>query len=474
MFIRFAISIILFTGLEPYVNTPTLLTQQMVDEAGTQLVIKKNYSLGGKTIVFPMGTTLVFKGGKIDDGEIIGNNTKIKMSQKTPAFGTKVLIAGKWDMAEVRDTWFDFDSSPDFVSNQLINNMLSFSDDDSFCHVIFDEKRTYYFELPYRGRTDIGNVVSFRTTSSGKKKRDYSEIYNEEYDGLKIFTIPSNTHLTVNSTIKMLPTSVGAYFVFWEYGKENIIIDGSGVIAGDNNWHKYDHPFTGKTYFGEWGHVFKCFRCSNFTFKDITISDAFGDCIMYSGSFFSNESGNRWASNLVLDNVKILRARRNGVAVGARNVIIRNCHFEGCGRKEVKGTSPRCAIDFEPDRVSYYPEIGNQDVLMEDCTFKDNYFDLSSYLNNLKKYGRIATTIRNCKFTSKIRIQGTYWMRFENCFIPFVCNTKDSRSIMLYSRHMEFINCEFGEYDTSIIGKASKVYNKYTNCKFNTKTSHSS
>ena len=474
MFLQVIVPILLFFSAGAYENTALLLTQKTVDEAGSQLVIKKNYTLGGKTITLPENTVLVFKGGKLDNGEIIGNHTKIKMSQNRPAFGTKILIAGNWDVPEVKDSWFDFDESPSFVSNCLINNMLSFSNDASPCHIIFDEKRIYYFELPYKGRSDIGNVVSFRITSNGTKKRDYSEIYNKEYDGLKIFTIPSNTHLTVNNTLKMLPTGVGAYFIFWEYGKENITIDGTGVISGDNDWHRYDQPFTGKTSFGQWGHVFKCFRCSNFTFKDITITDSFGDCIMYSGSFFPDEKEDRWASNLTLENVKIMRARRNGVAIGARNVIIRNCHFEGCGTKEVRGTSPRCAIDFEPDRVSSFPEIGNQDVLMENCTFKDNYFDLSSYLNNLKDYGKIATTIKNCRFSSKIRVQGTYWMRFENCYIPFVYNTKDSRSLMLYSRHMEFDNCEFGEYDTSIVGTASKVFNKYTNCKFNTAPSRSS
>ena len=50
MFIRFAVSIILFTGLGSYVSTPTMLTQRMVDEAGTQLVIEKKYSLGGKAV----------------------------------------------------------------------------------------------------------------------------------------------------------------------------------------------------------------------------------------------------------------------------------------------------------------------------------------------------------------------------------------------------------------------------------------
>lgn len=450
-----------------------ILTQKMLNDAKGTFVIKDNYNLLGQKIVIPDGLKLSFSGGSIDNGELCGTDSDIDVKGSRPVFGLDIKISGTWRVKEVHDGWFAFSNSPDFVSNQLINNLLAFSNDFTHCHIILNEDRVYFFELPYKGRADIGELISYRIVDE-KKKRNYSEIINDEYAFLRIFTIPSNTHLTINNTLKMLPTGLGAYFVFWEYGKKNVIIDGFGTIAGDNDWHRYDSPFSGKKHFGEWGHIFKCIRCNGFTFKDITLCDSFGDCIMYSGSRYPNEKDSRWASNLTMNNVKILRARRNGVAVGARHVRIENCHFEGCGTKQIKGTSPRCAIDFEADQLKKYPEIGNQDVLMENCSFKDNYFDISSYNNCMKDYGKTATVIRNCKFTSKIRIQAVYWMKFENCYIPFVYNTKDSRSVMLFSRHMEFINCEFGEYDTSIIGKASKVYNKYTNCKFNTKTSHSS
>ena len=420
----------------------SVLTEAMLKESNGVFIVKKSYSLLGKKIEVPNGLKLVFEGGSIDNGTLIGNNTVVEVNQKRPAFGLDIVITGTWNVPEVRDGWFDFNPSQDYVSNQIINNILSFSNDSTLCHIIFEEDRRYFFELPYKGRADIGDMISYRIVD-GKKKRNYSEIINDEYDFLRIFTIPSNTHMTVNNTLKMLPTGLGAYFVFWEYGKENITIDGTGTIAGDNDWHRYDSPFSGKKHYGEWGHIFKCIRCDGFTFKDITLSDSFGDCIMYSGSRYPDEKNSRWASNLIIENVKIIRARRNGVAVGARDVIIRNCYFEDCGSKKVKGTSPRCAVDFEPDRIKTFPETGNQNVLMENCTFKDNYFDVSSYMNNLKDYGSIATTIKNCHFHSMIRIQATYWMRFENCYIPFVYNTKDSRSFILYSRHIEFVDCEF-------------------------------
>ncbi len=264
----------------------------------------------------------------------------------------------------------------------------------------------------------------------------------------------------------MLPTNVGAYFVFWENGKENVTIEGCGTIAGDNKEHLYTSPYAGKYYYGEWGFLFRCFRCKNFVFRGITLKDAFGDCIIYQGSHLADESGPRFADGLLMENVKIIGARRNGVAIGARNVVIRNCHFEGCGIEAAHGTPPRCAIDFEPDGIKNYPEIGNQNVLMEKCTFKDNYYDIGSYRNNLSNYGQLAATIKDCVFSAPLKIQGTYWMRFENCYIPFVWNSKDDKSILINSKNHEFVNCEFGQWDGPI--KKRVKHNTYINCRFNT------
>lgn len=446
----------------------TVLTQQMVDAVRDSLVISRDLSLEGAEIVLPKDLTLVFRGGSLDGGTLVGNGCRLRVLQETPLFGLSLRISGVWDVPEVFDWWFSFDATEGAVSNQIIENALAFSSDSTFCHIWFDADRIYYFELPYKGRADLGEMISYRMVD-GKKKRNYYELGMDAYSFLRIFTIPSNTHLTVNNQLKMLPTSVGAYYVFWEFGKEKVTVDGHGTIAGDNDWHRFDSPMSGKTYYGEWGHLFKCVRCSDFVFKDITLADSFGDCIMYSGSYYPDDTGERWASGLSVENVKILRARRNGMSIGARNVVIRNCHFEGCGSKQIRGTAPRSAIDFEPDYVRKYPETGNQDVLMEKCTFKDNHFDVASYMNNMWGYGKVATVVRDCVFASPLKIQGTFWMLFENCYIPFVWNSKDSeRSVMLFSRHMEFVNCEFAVYDTSIFKDVKYISNKYRNCKFNT------
>lgn len=446
-----------------------LLTQKMLDQAGGSFVVKKDYTAKGAKLYLANKQELLFEGGSIDDAELVGNHSLVKVKGTKPAFGKKIIISGIWDVKEAYDGWFAFEEGKGFLSNQLIKNMLAFSNDNTFCHLFFEEKRVYYFELPYKGNAKLGDEFSYHIKEDGKKKRHYGDMYNEKYSFLRIFTIPSNTKITLHSTLQMLPTNVGAYFVFWEHGKQNVTIEGTGTIAGDNKEHLYNCPFAGSKYYGEWGFLFRCFKCKNFVFRGITLRDAFGDCLIFQGSHIDNEKGTRYAEGLLIENVKIIGARRNGIAIGARNVVIRNCHFEGCGITSAHGTPPRCAIDFEPDKVKSYPEIGNENVLMEKCTFKNNYYDVGSYRNNLSEYGKLATTIKNCIFTAPLKIEGTYWMRFENCYIPFVWNSKDDKSILRYSKHMEFIDCEFGQLDLSVVELATKNYNKYTRCKYNTK-----
>lgn len=447
---------------------PVLLTQDMINAAGSTFYVTKDYIADGAVLHLGNRQKLVFNGGSFDQMILVGNHSRLEVKGKKPVFGKNVCIKGIWDVREAHDGWFVYEEGTDFIANQLIKNMLAFSNDSSYCHLFFEEDRTYYFELPYHGDAAVGDMFTYHIRN-GKKIRHYGELYDDNYSFLRIFTIPSNTKITLNNTMQMLPTGLGAYFVFWEYGKENVIIEGNGTIAGDNKVHDYTTPFTNAKFYGEWGHIFRCFKCKNFVFKGITLRDSFGDCLMFQGSQLPDECGVRYADGLLVENVSIIGARRNGMAIGARNVVIRKCCFVGCGSDAAKGTSPRSAVDFEPDDIVYYSEIGNQNVLMENCTFIDNYYDVASYSNNLVDYGKVATTIKNCVFTAPLKITNTFWLRFEKCYIPFIWSEKDSASKSLYSKYLEFLDCDFGPVDYGTINTWTKMSNTFTNCKYNIK-----
>lgn len=64
-------------------------------ESNTRLVIDKVFNLGGKTIRFGANDTLVFKGGILENGIIVGNDTYVEAPEK-PIF-QRLSLAGSWN-----------------------------------------------------------------------------------------------------------------------------------------------------------------------------------------------------------------------------------------------------------------------------------------------------------------------------------------------------------------------------------------
>lgn len=443
-------------------NNVYILTQSTVDKKKGIFIINQHYDLDGKTIVFPKGLVIKFRKGKIDNGVIVGTNTKIQIDKNACVFGKNISIQGSWSVNEIYDKWFEFDSNPNFVANSIIRNILALSSDDEFCHIFFNENRIYYFKLQTRRAPNIGNSLSY---NKEKKRHNYSELFEEKYADHRLFTIPSNTWMTINSKFQMLPTNQGLYFVFFECGKKNITIDGKGRISGEVRDHLFTDPFFNKThYYGEWGYIFKCLKCENFVLRDIELSDSFGDLISYGSYPVEDETVERCSKGLLVENVKFVRARRNGISVAAKNVIIRGCLFRNCGIDEIKGTDPRAAIDFECDYVLKFHGIGNENVLMENCVFNNNKHDVSATNVNIPNYGKTAVTIRNCHFSSPIRLNATpQWIKFENCIIPSFTNRNGKIDMASPIRYVEFKNCNIKSMPELMY--TSKWHNKFDRCK---------
>ena len=144
---------------------------------------------------------------------------------------------------------------------------------------------------------------------------------------------------------------------------------------------------------------------------------------------------------MIIENVKIKYARRNGVVIGAQNVVIQNTLFEGCGIDSIRGTAPRAAIDFEPDGVRTYPETGNDSVYMRNCIFINNKYDVSSTFNNLENFNKVATHISNCEFTAPLRLNTTNWIEFNNCVISDITNYQNKITEKTPIKHITFKNC---------------------------------
>ena len=436
-----------------------LLEQANINKPNTVYVVRYDFCLGGATITLPKNSTLKFEGGSIDNGTIVGNNSCIISDIDKTILGKDLVIEGTWNIEHIYDKWFAFDSSADFLSNQIITNILALSNDNVYNTIHFDANRTYYFELPYKGRANLGDDV----------RPDYWKLNTPDYDFLRIFTgFTSNTHFIVNNTIQMLPTNQGAYFIFHIENKENITISGTGAINGDAKDHLYTDSFAGTDYYGEWGHVLNFRSCNNVVVRDITIGYAFGDGIALGNAAYNNngvKEAGLATKNVTIDAVKVLYARRNGISLGGNNYTITNVYFEGNGSDTIKGTAPMAAIDFENDYVDIEPSGLCTNVSMNNCKFKDNKYDVSSTIrDDLYEVPRgELVNISDCNFTSPLRLNRTNGLTFSNCHIVGITNVDNSIAAWYVSKDLVFNNCVFDELNPYLAISAEEQNKKFIN-----------
>ena len=74
-------------------------------EADSTYHIRHDIDLGGRQILLEEGTTIVSEGGIIDNGTLVGNNTKIVGDSTRQLFGNDLQLYGSWDIA-ARPEWF--------------------------------------------------------------------------------------------------------------------------------------------------------------------------------------------------------------------------------------------------------------------------------------------------------------------------------------------------------------------------------
>lgn len=433
--------------------------QNKFNKPNTIYKVTKDLDLNHCVLTIPEGCTLQFDGGTISNGSLSGNFTKIIADSSTVIFGQQIHIEGSWDIADIYDEWFWFDTDPSYISNDTIKNILALSNDSINNTIHFDASRTYYFKHVYEGKANLGDDV----------RPDYWKLETEEYSFLRIFTgLTSNTHLIINNTLQMLPTNQGAYFIFHVIHKDNIEISGTGAINGDAKDHLYTDPFAGIYYYGEWGYGFDFRSCSNIVIRDITIGYCFGDGIGFGNYVHEDNTADDACRDVIVDNVKILYARRNGISLGGENYSITNVYFEGCGSDSIKGTAPKCAIDFENDHIATNPTGICRNCVMDSCKFKDNAYDMSSTIRD--DWATIPNgtliTISNCNFTAPLRLNRTHGITFNSCHIVGISSHDNSITAWYASSNLTFNSCIFDELNPYLTTTAKVQGKTFNNCVF--------
>jgi len=268
-----------------------------------QIIIDRNVDLKGGECKLPNSMTLVFKGGIVKNGTIVGNNTKI--DSKGVAFD-HVLIDGYWNVPVI---------STDLFVDLGYNNAL--------------------IELFALLNPNMHNKITI-------KEGNYP--INARGEWSRILRVGSNTDLIINGTITLQPNSYKGCDIIFVEGHD-ITITGKGIIKGDKHTHTGDK--------GEWGMGINVHNSHNVKIKGLTIRDCWGDCI-YVGTN---------STSVTIEDCKLMHGRRQGISVTSANrVVIRKCSISG-----IQGTAPEYAIDIEPNNGDTVDNVLIERVKIRDC-----------------------------------------------------------------------------------------------------------
>ena len=289
-----------------------VLYQDMINKENTIYEIRYEFDLNGATITIPQGCILQFDGGKLKNGTLIGQNTKLKY---TETIFYNIEIQGEWVVPKIYSYLYDD------IENDNLYNLLALQNEKIYNYIYIDGNNEY--------------IVTPRNLTG--------------------LIINSNCTIEINANIRLNITDNSRTSFILQTWKPNIGIDniiknvhikGSGTLIGNFNkdMNNYNSSSCG----------LRLFYCENAIVEGIKIKDTQGDSVIVSIG----------CDNIIINNVHVSNYARNGYAIiGGRQVILSNCVAKDGGY-----TDPYAAIDVEPNAsTDLYTYIENN-VLIENFT----------------------------------------------------------------------------------------------------------
>ena len=325
----------------------------------TKYIVRGNCSLNDAKIRVGSDCIIILDGGKLRNGEIVGNDTYITIS-KGDRFFSDITFSGSFIMPIIKSDYFAIDET-------------------TLCDM---------FDLTSK---TIKNDVYIND--------NLSVTIPSEWNG--VVTTKSNTNIYVNAAITLNANSFKGGNVFYIRDCHDVTISGNGKIVGDLLTHEGNE---GECIYG----VF-IRNSENISIKNITCEYFWGDGIyIYPGSI--DEKAVPICRNIVIDGVTCNSNRRQGISiVGGENIVIKNSRLINTGI--IRGTAPSSGIDIEPAGGAIADNI-----TIECCVFNNNgnTADCPSDLQVVNNYG--AVSIKRC------RLQNFFYghadnINFEDCEI---------------------------------------------------------
>ena len=283
-------------------------------------VIKYDFDLNNQNVTVPENCVLDFDGGSLSNGTLRGQNTSIIAKEY---IFDNINTAGSWNIPYISSRLFK-----DLSGNNALRQLFNLTKEDIVNDVVI-EKESYNY------------VFSFSTLWEA---------------GIQV---KSNTNIRIDGTITVSPNGLNGYRTFFVNGKTNIRIYGSGSLIGDAEGHDYTatQEYGGQTLSShEYCHGIVIYDTENINVENLLIKDFPGDGIALANV---NTSA---INNSYVQGVKIDNCGRNGMSIVQNLCIIENCEISNITR-----TSPRAAIDIEPNNST----ITNSSIIIRNNYLHD-------------------------------------------------------------------------------------------------------
>lgn len=361
------------------------------NKPGTHFLITDPINLNKETVELPVNSILIFSGdGRIINGIIKGNDSEIR-AERNLIFDN-IEVEGEWANRVVYSEWVPMKKG-NIDNSASLRNLMSLCKGDRFTHLYVQE--------------GIFSVAAQKGTAPIK--------------------VPSNTYWHNAATIKLLPNSFEKFYIVYLNMVDNVTIDG-GSFVGDALNHK------GTT--GEWGHGIKCGGATRVKLLNLTCSYCWGDGIdLIEG--IQNGSVSRICNNIIIDNVKCLNNRRQGMSIeAASNVRVSNSEFAYTGTPLF--SSPGAGVDIEPWDNSC-DKVWN--ISLINCLLHDNKNYDFICEPNIQKKERYRTlknniVISGCKMGVAL-IKYVYGVKIINSSIDSDLAMTMAEDIMIKDSHVE-------------------------------------
>ena len=319
--------------------------------------IVHDVDLKGKVCEIPAGVTLSMNGGRIRNGVLLGNETKMKGKG---IFFNRVTIKGTWNVPIISTSMF-----ADLNYENSLKDVLALSN-------------------PY-----VKNTIII-----GKGEYKVKALKNADV----CLSLCDNTHLELKGTIRLEPNEFKQYYIIQIKGNM-ISISGDGSVIGDKDSHISTE--------GEWGMGLRFHEASNSSVSGLTIKDCWGDCIYVGGN----------SKNIIIKNCTLDNGRRQGISLTkADSVTIKKCLITNIG-----GTKPEFAIDVEPNRGDTVGHVLIDEVVARDCQGGFKATKSMDIVDGkpVSKIGSVR--IKNCQVFAKrkypILFKGCEWASVEGCIV---------------------------------------------------------